>query len=184
MAAGNRILDLGAGTGLLSARVAAAYPAAELVLVDGSRAMLEQARLALGGRPELCLADLRDPLPAGTFDAVVSALAIHHIDHADKRDLFDRVGVALAPGGVFVNAEQVAGLRPWLDGHYRAWHRETSAALGTTVEQWSAAERRMELDRCATAEAQLGWLRDAGFTDVVCPFEDHCFAVLFARADR
>lgn len=177
-----RILDLGAGTGLLSARVAAAHPDAELVLLDASPAMLEQARAVVGPRARLCLADLRDPITGGPFDAAVSALAIHHLDDHHKRDLFARVHKALATGGVFVNAEQVAGPSPWLDARYRAHHREASAALGTTAEQWQAAEERMALDRCAPTEIQLEWLRDAGFTDVDCLFKDYGFALLFARA--
>src|SRR3954468_9002425 len=45
-----RVLDLGAGTGLLSAFVADAFPRAELTLLDGSAAMLDRARERLGGR--------------------------------------------------------------------------------------------------------------------------------------
>lgn len=177
-----RILDLGAGTGGLSVLVAAAHPAAELLLLDGSAGMLELAADRLGGRAELRLGDLRDPLPAGRFDAVVSALAIHHLEDADKRDLLARVLPALAPGGVFVNAEQVAGATPWLAERDRAWHRDASTALGTSAAEWQAAEQRMELDRLATMDAQLGWLRAAGFADVDCLFKDHGFAVLFGRA--
>jgi SAM-dependent methyltransferase len=64
------------------------------------------------------LADLADPLPAGRYDAVVTALAVHHLDDAGKRSLYRRVADALAPGGVFVNAEQVAGPTPELDRRY------------------------------------------------------------------
>lgn len=56
------------------------------------------------------ICDLADPLPTPRpWDAIVSALAIHHLDDAAKRELFARVHAALAPGGMFVNAEQVAG---------------------------------------------------------------------------
>src|SRR3954451_42945 len=99
-----RVLDLGAGTGLLAAQVAAAYPEAELVLTDGAPAMLDGARARLGDGPALHVAPLRDPLPPRPFDAVVSSLAIHHLEDADKRSVFARVHDALAPGGVFVNA--------------------------------------------------------------------------------
>src|SRR3954447_11621937 len=95
-----RVLDLGAGTGMLAARVAAAYPDAELVLTDGAPAMLEQARAALGDRAQLHRADLADPPPDGPFDAVLSALAIHHLDDAGKQALFARVRAALPRGGV------------------------------------------------------------------------------------
>ncbi|HMJ35722.1 MAG TPA: class I SAM-dependent methyltransferase [Baekduia sp.] len=176
-----RVLDLGAGTGMLAARVGAAHPEAELVLVDGAPAMLDQARAALGDRAQLHVADLADPLPPGPFDAVVSALAIHHLDDAGKQALFARVCAALPPGGVFVNAEQVAGPRPCFDARYRAWHEASARALGATADEWAAAAERMRHDRCSDVESQLRWLREAGFDAADCLFKDHCFAVLVAR---
>jgi tRNA (cmo5U34)-methyltransferase len=176
-----RVLDLGAGTGLLAARVAAAHPDAELVLVDGAPAMLEQARERLGDRATLHVADLRDPLPAGPFDAVVSALAIHHLDDAANRDLFARVRALLGPGGMFVNAEQVSGPTPCFDARYRAWHEAAAREAGATPQEWADSVERMRHDRCADAEAQLAWLREAGFDAADCLFKDHCFAVLAAR---
>ena len=50
----------------------------------------------------LQVADLLDPLPAGPFDLVVSALAVHHLDGPGKATLFARVAEALRPGGRFV----------------------------------------------------------------------------------
>jgi tRNA (cmo5U34)-methyltransferase len=179
-----RVLDLGAGTGVLSARVAAAHPNAELVLLDGAPAMLDRAAATLGARATTVVADLRDPLPDGGFCAVVSALAIHHLDDAAKRDLFARAHDALEPGGVFVNAEQVLGPTPALDARCLEWHRRESAALGATDEEWAAALQRMAHDRCSTVEDQLTWLRDAGFTDVDCAFRDGRFAVLSATRPR
>jgi tRNA (cmo5U34)-methyltransferase len=177
-----RVLDLGAGTGILAARVAAAYPEAEIVLVDGAPAMLEQARERLRGhRASFHVADLVDPLPEGPFDAVVSALAIHHLDDDGKRALFARVRAALPPMGVFVNAEQVAGPTPCFHRRYRAWHEASARALGTTDEEWAGAVDRMRHDRWADAESQLRWLREAGFDAADCLFKDHCFAVLVAR---
>ena len=175
-----RILDLGAGTGLLSERVAAAHPHAELTLLDGAPAMLEQARARVGAGATLITGDLVDPLPAGPWDAVVSALAIHHLPDSAKRELFARVHAALRPGGVFVNAEQVAGPTPMIDQHYRDWHAQMAAVLGASAEEWSAALERMRVDQCADVESQLTWLRNAGFGDVDCPFRDHGFAVIVA----
>ena len=39
----------------------------------------------------------------------------------------------------------------------------------------------MAHDRCATVEAQLGWLREAGFGDVDCPWREGRFAVVAGR---
>jgi tRNA (cmo5U34)-methyltransferase len=176
-----RVLDLGAGTGLLAAMVARAHPGAELVLHDGAAGMLEQARERLGDRASYVVADLTDPLPAGPWDAVVSALAIHHLDDDAKRALSASVHDALAPGGMFVNAEQVLGPTPALDAVYFARHRATALELGATEEEWEAAAQRMTHDRCSTVADQLQWLAEAGFTDVDAPWRDGRFAVLTGR---
>lgn len=178
-----RVLDLGAGTGLFAGRIAERYPDAELVLTDGAPAMLDEARAALP-QATTHVADLNDPLPPGDYCAIVSALAIHHLDDAGKRTLFARALAALKPGGIFVNAEQVAAPTPKLEAHWTAWHRDAALAAGATPADWAAAEERMAFDRPATAEDQLGWLRDAGFVDVSCPFQDHRFAVLVALKPR
>jgi tRNA (cmo5U34)-methyltransferase len=176
-----RVLDLGAGTGLLARRVRAAHPEAELTLLDGAPAMLEEARRALGDGPRYLVADLDAPLPAGPWDAVVSALAIHHLEDRSKVELFARVLAELPRGGVFVNAEQVAGPSGLFAEAYATWHERRAAELGATPEEWAASQKRVELDRWASVEQQLAWLRDVGFSDVDCLFKDHCFAVIVAR---
>ena len=126
-----RVLDLGAGTGLLAGFVAEAFPAARLTLLDGAGAMLAQARERLGERASYVVGDLADPLPEGPWDAIVSALAIHHLDDPGKRDLFARVRAALAPGGLFVNAEQVSRARP------RGSTPSTSSATSAPRAPWA-----------------------------------------------
>jgi tRNA (cmo5U34)-methyltransferase len=176
-----RVLDLGAGTGLLARAVAREHPDVELVLLDGSPAMLAQAERSLGERARYVTGELTGALPGGAWDAVVSALAIHHLEHADKRALFARVRAALLPGGVFVNAEQVMGPTPCLEDAYANWHRHRARELGASEQEWAEARERMRVDRLANVEDQLAWLRAAGFTDVDCLFKDHRLAVLFAR---
>jgi tRNA (cmo5U34)-methyltransferase len=144
--------------------------------------MLEQAGVAVGARATLHVGDFADALPAGPFDAITSSLAIHHLDDDAKRDLYARVHAALAPGGVFVNADQVAAPTPLFDAHYAQWHHAASLALGVTAQEWADSLERRAFDRCASARDQLRWLGEAGFgDDVECLFQDHIFAVLVAR---
>jgi tRNA (cmo5U34)-methyltransferase len=181
-----RVLDLGAGTGLLSTRIAEAFPAAAVELLDGSAAMLDQARATLGDAAgALHVADLRDRLPeAAPYDAVVSALAIHHLEDPEKRALFERVRAALRPGGVFVNAEQVSAPTSGLTRVYeRMWARDCMA-LGATAAELDGARERMRHDRCADTETQLRWLREAGFAGADCVYKSWRFAVLAAFTEE
>jgi len=176
------VLDLGTGTGALAAMVADAHPDARLTLLDGAPAMVAKAAETLGPRAATALVqDFGDPLPAGPFDAVVSALAIHHLDDAAKASLYARAHDVLRPGGVLVNAEQVLGATPALDALLRHWHERESRALGASDAEWAAAVERMRHDRCATADAQLAMLGAAGFEDVAVHFADGRFAVLAGR---
>ena len=181
------VLDLGAGTGLLSLLLAAAVPGVRLTLVDAAPGMLAVAtgHLAARGVPHrTALADLTDPLPTGRYDAVVSALAIHHLDDAGKRALYRRVAQALLPGGVFVNAEQVAGPTPALDRRYDEVWTARITELGSDADEIAAARERMRHDRPATVTDQCHWLADAGLVDVDCFFKEWRFAVFGGRRER
>jgi tRNA (cmo5U34)-methyltransferase len=173
-----RVLDLGAGTGLLSAALRDRLPEADLVLQDRSELMLGQARqrFAADDQVSVRVADHLDELPAGPFDAVVSALSIHHLTHEHKRDLFVRIRKILRPGGIFVNVEQVLAPTAALEKMYDQQHEAHVHASGTPAEEWAAGRERMKHDIPIDVDAQLGWLRDAGFSTVDCLAKDWRFA--------
>lgn len=174
------ILDLGAGTGLLSAFVRARLPGSSLHLLDFSDAMLAQARQRFAGDADVTfeLADYATATLTGSYDAVVSALSIHHLEDERKRHLFHSVLGALKPGGVFVNAEQVLGPTPFLEGRYRAIWLQQVRTLGATEQEIADSLHRQQGDLCASVEDQLLWMRSAGFCDVDCWFKDGRFAVM------
>lgn len=173
-----RILDLGAGTGLLSAALLDRLPDAELLLVDRSQPMLARAvqRFETVERVSTLVSDLTDPLPAGPFDAVVSGLAIHHLPHEDKRDLFARIRDVLRPGGLFVNVEQVLAPTPAIEALYDRQHETHVHESGTPADEWAAGRERMKHDICIDVDTQLGWLREAGYAQVDCLAKDWRFA--------
>jgi len=176
-----RMLDLGAGTGILAAHVAVRVPPSTLTLLDGSPDMLAKAKERLAAHhPALVVADMNDALPAGEFDVIMSSLAIHHLEHEQKRDLFARIHRALASGGMFVNAEQMLAPEQWRQTLCEGVHLDTARALGSDEAEIARSVELMKQDRCATLDQQLGWLREAGFARVGAFFQWFRFAVYAA----
>lgn len=108
----SRMMDLGAGTGETSRRCLEMHPGVRIVAVDASEVMLQIAGDVLGSAAELRQGRLEDPLPAGPFDLVVSALAVHHLDGRGKADLFARIAERLRPEGRFVMGDVVLSDAP------------------------------------------------------------------------
>ena len=179
------IVDLGAGSGLLTDLIRDRFPQAQIHLFDFSVPMLELARQRLGDDPKLtfiCADYVAEPLPQQVC-SVVSSLSIHHLDDAGKRDAFRKVHGSLKPNGVFINADQVAGPTLELEARYKALWLEQVRAAGATEQQIADSLYRQQEDRCVPVEVQLGWMRDAGFSDADCWYKDNRFAV-FAGTRR
>jgi tRNA (cmo5U34)-methyltransferase len=106
-------LELGTGTGETARRILALHPGAHLLGIDWSPAMVAAAREGLPReRVELRLLRLEDAPPAGRFDLVVSALAVHHLVASEKAALFHRLVSVLEPGGSFVLGDVVIPVEP------------------------------------------------------------------------
>ncbi len=153
-----RILDLGTGDGRLLALLQRDRPEMLGVGVDFSEPMLEAARRRFAGDERITLVehDLAEPLPAlDRFDAVVSSMAVHHLEHNRKRSLYGEIFDLLEPGGVFANFEHVASPTQRL-------HLAFFEAIGEPLEHEDPSDRLLDV------ETQLGWLRENGFDDVDC----------------
>jgi trans-aconitate 2-methyltransferase len=91
------VVDLGCGTGTVTALLRARWPEARIVGVDSSQSMLERARAAL---PDVVWEqeDLARWTPATAPDLMVSNAALHWLD--DHATLFPRLLSHLRPGGI------------------------------------------------------------------------------------
>lgn len=177
------VLDLGAGTGGLSAAILAHPRVGTVELLDADHEMLAQARHRLKaheGRTRFTLGSFTDPLPPR--DAVAASLALHHIPTLEERTrLFQRVFEALPSGGVFVNADVMmptggAG-REAAFAAWAAW----MARSGIDGERARAhfAEWAEE-DTYFPVEEELRALGAVGF-DAACVWRDEPSTVVVAR---
>ena len=194
-----RFLDLGSGSGLLAIAVLTRHPNARATLVDNSAPMMEAARDLLGEDtvlPAFVLADLAQPgwtdaiAHEGPFDAIVSGFTINALRNDRKAALGHELLPLLAPGGIFINVEQVASASSWVK---EVWDQAMIDSLsGYNERQRTGKSRSMVQREYAQTEAtseelrapvatQLGWLHDAGFVDVDCYFKYFELAVLGGR---
>lgn len=166
-----RVLDLGSGDGRLLESVLRERPHAKGVALDFSPLMLDQLHTRFGpmSRAEIVHHNLEFPLPfLGTFDAVVSSFAIHHLVHERKRQLYEEVWELLEPGGVFCNLEHVASASPYA-------HDRFLQAMGITAAEEDSSNKLLDV------HTQLEWLREIGYEDVDCYWKWRELALLVGR---
>jgi tRNA (cmo5U34)-methyltransferase len=180
-----RVLDLGGGTGALSAAVLAGLPEARVTLIDVDPAMLAQAgdRLArFAGRVELREGSFFDPLPEA--DAVVASLALHHVhDLEAKTDLYRAIRSALVPGGALINLDAAITEGDRLNAlTFDRWashmgeHGIAEPEARGHFAAWAGEDRYFPLDE------ELAALRRAGFGEVDCVWRRGPQAVCCALA--
>src|SRR5215213_2239836 len=99
------VLDAGCGSGRVTEQLAERLPRGQVVALDGSPSMVEEARRRLarfGDRITYVVADLGRPfaLPDGSVDAILSTATFHWV--ADHDALFRNLAAVLRPGGRLV----------------------------------------------------------------------------------
>jgi ubiquinone/menaquinone biosynthesis C-methylase UbiE len=128
---GDRVVDLGAGTGLLS--LPAADEAGRVWAVDISCGMCDylatKARSAELSNIETVVASVTSlPLVDDSVDVAISNYCFHHLSDVEKRTALAEVHRVLAPGGRIVFADMMFSLSP-ADRRNRAVVRSKIRAL-------------------------------------------------------
>jgi SAM-dependent methyltransferase len=100
-AGAHTVLELGCGTGNDAARLA--DEGYSVTAIDVSAEAISQAQAKWGSRATFLVADMtqRLPFPDGSFDAVMSNVALHMFPDSVTRALFAQVGRLVRPGGLF-----------------------------------------------------------------------------------
>lgn len=177
-----RILDLGAGTGLLSYFWYHHFPTSEYVLVDIADDMLRVARKRFAGIDTVSyqIADYSGEFPAQDFDVVISALSIHHLENGDKKKLFARIYDKLPEGGLFVNYDQFCAGQADMDGWFDSYWERQLADSGLTEHDIELWKERRKLDRECSVGEETAMLVESGFKNVKCVYTYQKFSVIIA----
>ncbi|MDE3154476.1 MAG: class I SAM-dependent methyltransferase [Acidobacteriota bacterium] len=175
-----RLLDLGIGTGALSARCLRVARHAHVAGVDEDADILAMAKARLGRRATLIHGNFV-PAALPRTDAIVASFALHHVAaRATKQALYRRIAGSLVRRGMFVLADccpardpdlaaaQHAQWRAHLQAHYSA------AQARAFLDAWKGEDTYMPL------ETELEMMRKAGLTPEIVWRRD-AFAVVAAR---
>lgn len=177
-----KILDLGAGTGILSMFWYKHFPEAEYMLVDIANEMLNVARSRFEGLKNVScqVLDYTKELPADDFDLIMSALSIHHLEDEEKENLFKQIYKKLPPKGLFVNYDQfcagTSDMNHWYD---LFWENQlkNSGLPNLDLKLW---QERRKLDKECSVETEISMLKESGFKTIKCIYSYHKFSVIVA----
>ena len=177
-------VEIGTGSGWLSAAVLSEFSKAQMLGLDGSPEMLRKAAQLLGhygSRAELRRFRLEEPSWVDGLPAVrvfLSSLVLHHLDGSGKRDLFGRLFDRLEPGGALLFADVMAPRTERARDHFAAaWeeeirrrsmeiHGDSRAHEFFVRECWNIYKYPDPADKPSTLPEQLAWMEEAGFEGV------------------
>lgn len=176
------ILDLGAGTGLLSYYWYKHFPNSEYILVDIANEMLDIAKQRFKGLQNVNykIMDYSKSFPNENFDCIISALSIHHLEHAEKERLFSRIYNKLPYGGLFVNYDQFGSSSSQINDWYNSyWENqlEHGSLNKTEIDLW---HKRRKLDKECSVKEQIEMLEKNKFREIECVYSNRKFSVIIA----
>lgn len=181
-----RVLELGVGTGTLSSLILSEFPHALLTGVDISPRMIARARTKLRpyrDRVEMVAGDIGE-FEERPYDAVVSALAIHHLSDPKKWRLFRRVYRCLSAGGYFGDADDHLAEDPTFDIRWAQIASTTSVGRRRSRAGWTSPQavwhEHEQFDHPSTLSAEVAALERAGFSHIGVPWRFFGQAVVWA----
>ena len=166
------IVELGVGTGELTAEVLRRFPEAGVEAIDLSAKMLEVAGeklLPYKDRVSLIQSDFGTYEFMREYDLAISSMALHHLPDQDKVKLMKSIHRSLKEEGVFLFGDLIQSPSAYLDKKFfRIWKNSLRFAGLSRDEIEDRVKGHLNHDLPATLPELLQWMKEAGFRDVDC----------------
>lgn len=197
------VVDAGGGSGRFIERFLTRFTQARAIVFDQSEAFLNLAQQRLSPfekRTNFFLARLQEDwigrLPEAP-SAIVSMSAVHHLDFHEKPAFYQRCHDALLQDGIFINGDEIRAAndadyldqcKSWVADMHNAMKSDSvPEVMHKALLQWESRnvhqfdKPRVSGDDChETIEAQLGYLKNCGFSTVDCPWQKGMWAIFYA----
>jgi tRNA (cmo5U34)-methyltransferase len=186
---GLTFLDVGCGDGALSRLMCGLYPDNAFHLLDGSKTMLDKARQNIKAEKAVFINRTFEDFFATTkdecvYDFVFSSMAIHHLEHHKKAELYSRVFTLLKHDGLFVNIDVVLPASAKTESiQFKMWVDAINEKLKTSEDKAEtgihdglpAVYKGKPENKPSSLGSQLRMLEETGYRDVECWFKEGIF---------
>lgn len=174
------ILDLGAGTGILTEMIHKQYPKSSITLIDMSSEMLEKAKKKFSNKNNFKYieADYTTYEFPQKYDIIISSLSIHHLTDNEKQKLYQKIYDNLKENGIFVNADQVRGRTSLTEKLYKQQDEQYLNKQDMPEKEKQVLRNRRKLDQPATLQDTINWYETIGYRDVDVFFKYYRYFVI------
>lgn len=186
-------LDVGCGDGALTKILSDLYPNNTFYLLDGSKTMLEKAKNKVKSENAIFINDTFEKFfdsnkNENYYDFIFSSMAIHHIEHPKKYELYSAVYTLLKHNGLFMNMDVVLPSSAKTESiQFKMWvdyindylkNRKLESDIGKHDDLPNSYKMKNE-NKPSSLSSQLTMLEDIGYKDVECYYKYGIF-VLFS----
>lgn len=183
-------LELGCGNGFVTSNLKMRYPDNCFTLLDGSASMVQKAKESLRGqRFRFIHSDFssffKDGRENERYNFIYSSMAIHHVPHNEKRDLYRDIYGALNDGGLFLSIDtvlptdersediQLVMWRDWMRKHRASLPLKDTEKFDNIPDKYRQNPENVPSGLCQ----QLDMLGEAGFHGADCFYKAGLFAL-------
>jgi tRNA (cmo5U34)-methyltransferase len=162
-----KILDLGAGTGLLTELLHVQHPNSNITLFDLSSKMLDKAKEKFKNYNFRYIEDNYLTYDfTERYDIIVSSLSIHHLTDDEKKVLYEKIYEILESGGIFINADLSLGETPFTEQLYKNQDTDYLEKNQLPEEEKQILKNRRKLDKPSKISDTIKWYKEIGFKNV------------------